>query len=84
MTASSAIERLRELRARVYATLPVSPELEQKLLSALGPLLECAEALERIASSPTGGVGCNPAEFVKDARAALAALAALTAQEPRS
>jgi hypothetical protein len=41
---------------------------------ALPALLECADALEKIASSPTGGVGCNPAEFVKDARAALQAL----------
>jgi len=45
---TAAIERLRELRARVYATLPVSPELEQKLLSALPALEDCAEALEQL------------------------------------
>jgi hypothetical protein len=37
-------------------------------------LRACAEALEKIASSPTGGIGCNPAELVKVARAALDAL----------
>lgn len=30
------------------------------------------EALEKIAKHPTGGVGCNPVVFVKEARAALA------------
>ena len=74
MTAS-AIERLRGLRARVYATLPVSPELEQKLLNALPALLECAEALEAFASDNFVS-GSQMVEAVKKARAALDALAA--------
>ncbi len=43
-------------------------------VNALPALLDCAEALEKIANSPTSGVGCNPAEFVKIARAAINAL----------
>ncbi len=58
-------------------------ELEKKALSAALNALEpaevqrlrtCAEVLEKIASSPAGGIGCNPAELVKIARAALDAL----------
>ena len=83
MTAS-AIERLRGLRARVYATLPVSPVLEQKLLNALPALLECASALEAIMGAEiiyTGAIhetleaSDMHVDLTQKARAALDALA---------
>ncbi len=43
-------------------------------MNSLPALLDCAEVLEKIASNPAGGIGCNPAELVEIARAALAAL----------
>jgi hypothetical protein len=75
VTASQAIARLRALREKAELSRPTMLTWEREIVDALPALLECADALEKIASSPTGGVGCNPAEFVKDARAALQALA---------
>ena len=61
--------------AKIDARHPEDAAAIVAAMNSLESLLACAEALEKIARSPTGGVGCNPAEFVKDARAALDALA---------
>lgn len=59
------------------ANLAVATALMREVMdlrASMQRLRSCAEALEKIASSPTNGVGCNPAEMVKVARAALDAL----------
>jgi hypothetical protein len=73
VSASEAIARLRELRAKATAHRFTMMDEEVALHDALPALLECAEALEKIAKLPRYTDGDNEAQDI--ARAALQALA---------
>ena len=63
------IDRLREENERLREAWMMEKQVGVR---AFEKMCELAKALQKIAQHPTGGVGCNPVVFVKEARAALA------------
>lgn len=78
--ASSVIARLRELHKRVDAMDLAKLDEEAAILSALPPLLLCAETLAEFSAHYPYGINPYLDEAASNARAALAALAKVEQQ----